>query len=1005
MSGPYVITGVQTGVGADGSRPLRQEIDAWSADPANVDQVNLYLQALSQFQNISPTEKLSYFSIAGVHGEPFQPWDETTNANPRTQWRGYCTHASVLFPTWHRPYIAAFEQILCSIMNQIVSQYPDGELRRRYQTAASTFRIPYWDSAQLKDRGGRRSLNVPYLCTLPTIDVFTPQGITQTISNPLYSFKFPGGYTKGITSFQDQDGNFFPFASATGTSRYPPEYDQRDPQATAQWTQGWVDNDSVVQALQNLSSLGEDVYRSFTSSNYAWYSTTSQSNPPAPDSYQSLEAIHNEIHGITGGGGHMSWNTVSAFDPIFWLHHCNVDRLFAIWQAVYATNPNAWFGAAAVQIRDDRGTWSIAAGTYETSETPLAPFHKDQSNGIFSSNDIRDWTRFGSSYPELQPWLPKYRDQSGQFNPTLYRNDVVQQVTNLYSRVRPRVQRTQVPRNRLFAASQTGPQHGGPTTSLAAIPTTQAPQTHTSAQGQQFSPPPTLGQQFAPPPTLGQQFAPPPTLGQQFSAPPTTQSPQLGSQQFAPPPTQGQQAVASSTQPHFPPPPTSEQQHFSSPANVASPPTAVGQQFAPPPTGITGAAGPATHPGPTNQFTSAPPPVAKQSGLKGLMSSAQKHFGEALVAGREAAQGQHQQQPGAQQPAAKPTGASGFATKFGGIVGGGIHTVQERLNKKPQQGGQHQGQPGQFGQPGQPGQPGQFGQQGFGGPSGGSRGIDDEPGTEGELSRGFGDMNLGQGQGYQGAGQGVGQQHPMGQGQQQPLGQGVGQQYPGQTGGQQYTGQGGDQHQQYMGQGGHTTGQGLGQTTGQGIGQTAVGQSGDQLVYHDYACNIRFERFELGGRPFTIHIFIGDFNPDSRTWMKEKSRVGGIYNFVAGVQRQDGSNCSNCEQQQHDHTIVTGQVSLTTALLDDVEDPNNHLNSLIPEEIIPYLQRNLHWRITDPNGREIPRDRIRTLKISVVECSATVPTNPGEFIQYGDHRVLDIVTEGRPGGKAAQDGF
>jgi hypothetical protein len=25
---------------------------------------------------------------------------------------------------------------------------------------------------------------------------------------------------------------------------------------------------------------------------------------------------------------------LSAFDPIFWMHHCNCDRLFAIWQAL-----------------------------------------------------------------------------------------------------------------------------------------------------------------------------------------------------------------------------------------------------------------------------------------------------------------------------------------------------------------------------------------------------------------------------------------------------------------------------------------------------------------------------------------------------------------------------------------------------------------------------------------------------------------------------------------------
>ncbi|KAF3912744.1 Tyrosinase [Dactylellina cionopaga] len=790
-------------------------------------------------------------------------------------------------------------------MVQIAEAYPSSpeNFQARYRIAAETFRLPYWDSAQLKTRGGRTSLNVPYLCTLPQIDVFSPTG-TVTIDNPLYSYKFTS--LVGITSFQDQDGNFYPFSTAGGTSRYPPQFNQRDPTSASQWSQGSVNNDAITAALQNLSSLGEDVYRSFTTSNYVWYSTTQQSNPPAPNSYQSLESIHNEIHGITGGGGHMSWNTVSSFDPIFWLHHCNVDRLFAIWQAIYADRtsfPNAWFDSPASQLRDERGTWSIAAGSREHPDTPLAPFHKDEHGSIFTSNDVANWTQFGSSYPELQPWLPQYQTTSGQFDPTAYRNDLIQKVTNIYSRVRARVQRTQVPRNRLFVGAQSAqtalPGGSAATPSFAAVPTTHTPQsappTHPPLS---FAPPPTESHVVPPQP----QFSPPPTQQQAFVSPP----PQ-GGLQFSPPPTQP-----------FSTPPTTTQD----------------QQFVPP---HQGPAGPA---GQTHQAAPGPKP----SGLRGLMSSAQKHFGEAVAAGREAAQGHQpgqqpghqqgqqfgqqpfgQQPPGQQPPGQQPLGqqplgqqpmqqpmqhggkpagggASALAAKFGGIVGSGIHLAQDRLGSKknPQ-----------------------------GGAAPGARGIDDEPGHEGELSRGFGDMSLGQGQ-----------------------------------------------------------------------------STGEPITYHEYDCNIRFERFDLGGRPFTVHIFIGDFDPNPSNWMWDKNRVGGVYNVVAGVPRADGSACSNCEQQQEDHTIVTGQVSLTTALLDDVEDTaNTSLTSLIPEEVVPYLQRHLHWRVTDPTGRDIPRELLRSLKISVSECPATIPTNSHEFIHYGEPRIWDIVTEGRPGGKAAADGY
>ena len=38
--------------------------------------------------------------------------------------------------------------------------------------------------------------------------------------------------------------------------------------------------------------------------------------------YGSLEDIHNAVHILVGGGGHMSVVEVSAFDPIFWLRKC-----------------------------------------------------------------------------------------------------------------------------------------------------------------------------------------------------------------------------------------------------------------------------------------------------------------------------------------------------------------------------------------------------------------------------------------------------------------------------------------------------------------------------------------------------------------------------------------------------------------------------------------------------------------------------------------------------------
>mmetsp|Transcript_19805 Transcript_19805/g.14557 ORF Transcript_19805/g.14557 Transcript_19805/m.14557 type:complete len:91 (-) Transcript_19805:561-833(-) len=43
-------------------------------------------------------DPLSFFQIAGYHGEPFTGKGKTDSA----WWGGYCNHGNVLFPTWHR---------------------------------------------------------------------------------------------------------------------------------------------------------------------------------------------------------------------------------------------------------------------------------------------------------------------------------------------------------------------------------------------------------------------------------------------------------------------------------------------------------------------------------------------------------------------------------------------------------------------------------------------------------------------------------------------------------------------------------------------------------------------------------------------------------------------------------------------------------------------------------------------------------------------------------------
>jgi tyrosinase len=89
-----------------GAVPLRREIRDLQANFK--DQWNLYLLGLQDLQKKPVTDLLSYYQLAGIHGEPFVPWNGVAG-NQNATFGGYCTHSSILFLTWHRPYLAVYE--------------------------------------------------------------------------------------------------------------------------------------------------------------------------------------------------------------------------------------------------------------------------------------------------------------------------------------------------------------------------------------------------------------------------------------------------------------------------------------------------------------------------------------------------------------------------------------------------------------------------------------------------------------------------------------------------------------------------------------------------------------------------------------------------------------------------------------------------------------------------------------------------------------------------------
>ncbi|KAF7957392.1 hypothetical protein EAE96_002977 [Botrytis aclada] len=365
---PMSTTGVSFN-SSNSSIPVRQEIRDLQK---NADLWELYILGVSMMQTINQSDIRSWYQIAGIHGRPYLPYDGVQGTSGDEN-NGYCTHVSILFPTWHRPYLALYEQILHSVVEFIAAQFPAGAERDRYTAAAANFRIPYWDWAVVPPTG--ESVLPPSVST-PTVTVNGPAGV-QTISNPLFSYHF-----NPLDPSELPDA---PFSQFPQTLRYPTS---NDASATSQ-------NNLVAQQLDNsAASFRNRLYNLFT--NYHDYSTFSNEawiTASSPGDFDSIESLHDQIHGLTGSGGHMSYIDYSSFDPLFFLHHTMIDRCFAIWQTL---NPNSYVTPREASY----STFTMPAGTTQDVSTPLKPFYNAGGNDFYTSSDVVSTESFGYAYPE-----------------------------------------------------------------------------------------------------------------------------------------------------------------------------------------------------------------------------------------------------------------------------------------------------------------------------------------------------------------------------------------------------------------------------------------------------------------------------------------------------------------------------------------------------------------------------------------------------------------------------
>jgi len=247
-----------------------------------------------------------------------------------------CPHGNWWFYVWHRGYVGYFEQTI------------------RNLSGDDSFAMPYWDWTTLPQIPDamfdgvltpQSSAFEPYTLNLAVFTSFIQPALTKYWNSLTFAqrtqlstrgYKMFSSLWNDVTGFnpakpnpQGISGNMA-YANPCG-SRY---LTRDNPKLDAK-TAFDVSPDIIYAGLlptQFNTSVAAD---SFTSSK-----TPSHNTPPGgPDVFSVLEGFpHNKVHNYIGGVGPLDpgpygnmTNFLSPVDPIFFLHHSNMDRLWDVW--------------------------------------------------------------------------------------------------------------------------------------------------------------------------------------------------------------------------------------------------------------------------------------------------------------------------------------------------------------------------------------------------------------------------------------------------------------------------------------------------------------------------------------------------------------------------------------------------------------------------------------------------------------------------------------------------
>jgi tyrosinase len=364
----------------------------------------------------------TFMQIASIHGKPYVEWagdrNKDTSAdysatdkkdiNPvPSRFGGYCNHGAVIFPTWHRPYVMLIEQSIGNIAEQLAHDIETNNPGENgvWTKAAKELRFPYWDWADkdVPENG------LPPVLYEDQVEIMAAGGKKQTVDNPLSFFSYVGGIPSDFTDERDDStGQVAYFSKWQRTYRYAastpnPEGSRIDLLQTA-IKDGALD---LRRRVAQLFTINDDENSALAWDGFSNHTAESKREMDFVNS-ASLEGVHDTVHVLIGGNGQMSDPDYAGFDPIFFLHHANVDRLLALWEWCYTE----YWMEDGYEHDGEQYAWTQARGTYAQvyneqllPDGPLQPFRTEQGD-YWTSSQARSLNENGYpkyySFPEFE---------------------------------------------------------------------------------------------------------------------------------------------------------------------------------------------------------------------------------------------------------------------------------------------------------------------------------------------------------------------------------------------------------------------------------------------------------------------------------------------------------------------------------------------------------------------------------------------------------------------------